>query len=143
MYNVFNQYKELLFDYEKIIADISKGIKHFEKIDNDININLILVNDEEITKINKQYRYIDAITDVISFEGDDEEDLSYLGDIFINIDRVIVQSQMYNHSVEREFAFLLCHGTLHLLGYDHLTKEEEIVMFTKQEDILNYLNYRR
>lgn len=143
MFNIFNQYGDISFKYEKILNDVSSGVKEFEKLHNDLNVNLILVNDEEIRNINSQYRNINDITDVISFESFDDEDPNYVGDIFINIDRVILQSEKYNHSIEREFAFLLCHGVLHLLGYDHLTTEDEEMMFSRQEQILNFINYRR
>jgi probable rRNA maturation factor len=133
--NVFNNYNgEINFDYQKIIDAIRNYFK-FEK-----TASLILVDNQEIHKINLQYRGIDRSTDVISFE-DDEDD--YIGEIFISIDKVIEQSRTYNHSVEREFAFLLIHGLLHLQGYDHQTSAEEKIMFEKQEEILTELNFRR
>lgn len=133
--NVFNNYNgEINFDYQKIIDAIRNYFK-FEK-----TASLILVDNQEIHKINLQYRGIDRSTDVISFE-DDEDD--YIGEIFISIDKVIEQSRTYNHSVEREFAFLLIHGLLHLQGYDHQTSAKEKIMFEKQEEILTELNFRR
>lgn len=133
--NVFNNYNgEINFDYQKIIDAIRNYFK-FEK-----TASLVLVDNQEIHKINLQYRGIDRSTDVISFE-DDEDD--YIGEIFISIDKVIEQSRTYNHSVEREFAFLLIHGLLHLQGYDHQTSAEEKIMFEKQEEILTELNFRR
>jgi probable rRNA maturation factor len=75
---------------------------------------------------------------VLSFPDRDEE---YLGDIFISIDKVYEQAKQYNHSVEREFAFLLTHGILHLLGYDHENTNDEKKMIAKQEEILK--KYRR
>lgn len=133
--NIYNNYQaEIHFDFEKIVKDVSN---YFNE---NTEISLILVNNEEIKNLNRDYRNIDRETDVLSFVDEDGE---YLGDIFINIERVYSQAKEYNHSVEREFAFLLVHGILHLKGYDHHTNEEEIEMFAKQEEILNELNYRR
>lgn len=133
--NIYNNYQaEIHFDFEKIVKDVSNYFNENTKI------SLILVNNEEIRNLNRDYRNIDRETDVLSFVDEDGE---YLGDIFINIERVYSQAKEYNHSVEREFAFLLVHGILHLKGYDHHTNEEEIEMFAKQEEILNELNYRR
>ncbi|MFA6890433.1 MAG: rRNA maturation RNase YbeY, partial [Bacilli bacterium] len=95
---------------------------------------------EAIQDINRQYRHLDAVTDVISFE---EHDPGYLGEIFISIDRLIGQAKEFHHGNERECAFLICHGILHLLGYDHQTPEEEVIMFALQEDILERCGYRR
>ena len=136
--NLFNQYiKEISFDFEKIITDIEKGFE------SDKSASLILVDNEEIHRINKEYREKDYITDVISFEESDEEDPDYLGDIFLSIDKALSQAIEYGHSIEREFAFLIIHGLLHLHGYDHMTKEDEEIMFTKQHEILERLNYKR
>ncbi len=141
--NVFNNYpKEISFDFKKIIKDL-------EQYESNKEISLILVDLDEIHKINKEYRNIDRPTDVISFEADLEDEITspeddlYAGDIFLCIDKVYEQAKSYGHSVEREFAFLLCHGILHLHGYDHMNSFEEKEMFAKQEEILEKLNYRR
>ena len=107
--------------------------------------SIIFVNEEEIKKINKMYRNIDKITDVISFALEDGEsilsDLRVLGDIYICIPKMINQAIEYNHSEKRELSFLTVHGLLHLLGYDHTKSiEEEKIMFKKQNDILENLN---
>lgn len=136
--NLYNNYnKQIEFDFASIIKTIEDGIK------GDKEVSLILVDLDEIHKINKEYRSIDRPTDVISFEEVDEEDDSYLGDIFVCIDKVYEQSLEYNHSKEREFAFLVVHGILHLSGYDHMNKEDEEKMFSKQEEILKQLGYER
>lgn len=133
--SVFNNYpNEIEFNYDKIINDISKYF------DIDKHASVILVDNSEIHEINKQYRAKDYPTDVISFEEAEDD---YLGEIFISIDKTYEQAKTYGHSVEREFAFLLVHGLLHLQGYDHETKEEEKIMFDKQNEILDILNYRR
>ena len=105
-------------------------------------LSLIIVDNHEIQEINKIYRQIDKPTDVISFALEDNENLvvegmpRILGDIFISIDKIKEQAMEYQHSFKREFSFLFVHGLLHLLGYDHLFKEDEEVMFKLQETIL-------
>ncbi len=128
-------------DYIKTMKDlIDYAIKH-EKIKNVI-FNIIIVDNKYIHKLNKEYRGIDRPTDVISFALEDNEDLiesdlRILGDIYISIDKVYEQAKEYGHSNLREICFLMIHGFLHLLGYDHIKEEEEKVMFAKQEEILN------
>lgn len=109
---------------------------------------IIFVTKEEIHELNKQYRGVDRVTDVISFALEDVNDVSLtdvrvLGDIYICIDRMKEQALEYNHSETRELSFLTVHGLLHLLGYDHQTKEEEEVMFNLQRKILSDLNINR
>lgn len=135
--NLYNNLEKIEFDFEKIIETVEKGLEDEKEV------SLILVDLDEIHRMNKEYRGIDRPTDVISFEEDDEEDENYLGDIFICVDKVYEQAKSYGHSNEREFAFLLIHGILHLSGYDHIEKEDEIVMFAKQDEILNKLGFKR
>lgn len=109
---------------------------------------IIFVTKEEIHELNKQYRGVDRVTDVISFALEDAHDVSLsdirvLGDIYICIDRMKEQALEYNHSETRELSFLAVHGLLHLLGYDHQTKEEEEIMFNLQRKILSDLNINR
>lgn len=104
--------------------------------------NIIFVSNEEIHEINKEFRNTDRVTDVISFALEDNEEEVFdkfrmLGDIYIAIDVAYDQANEYNHSREREVCFLATHGILHLLGYDHMTIEEEKEMFSKQEELLN------
>ena len=66
-----------------------------------------------------------------------------MGDIIISIDRVKEQAEDYGHSVEREFYYVLCHGMLHLLGYDHIDEEDKKIMRKREEEILNVFNYTR
>lgn len=119
---------------------IDYAIKH-EKLENVI-FNIIIVDNDYIHKLNKEYRGIDRPTDVISFALEDSEDLidsnlRVLGDIYISIDKVYEQAKEYGHSNLREICFLMIHGFYHLLGYDHMEEAEEKVMFAKQEEILN------
>lgn len=119
---------------------IDYAIKH-EGIENVI-FNIIIVDNVYIHKLNKEYRGIDRPTDVISFALEDnvdeiKSDIRILGDIYISIDKVYEQAKEYGHSNLREICFLMIHGFLHLLGYDHMEEAEEKVMFAKQEEILN------
>ena len=112
-----------------------------EKLEN-VLFNIIIVDNEYIHKLNKEYRGIDRPTDVISFALEDNADginngFRVLGDIYISIDKVYEQAKEYGHSNLREICFLMIHGFLHLLGYDHMEKEDEKIMFAKQEEILN------
>ena len=112
-----------------------------EKLSNCI-FNIIFVSNDEIHKINLEYRGIDRVTDVISFALEDNSDLEIpefrvLGDIYIAIDVAYEQAKMYSHSSTREICFLATHGILHLLGYDHMDEDEEKIMFKKQKELLD------
>jgi probable rRNA maturation factor len=137
-----NLYKE--YDYLYEIIDYT--LEH-EKVTNAI-FSIIFVNDDEIHNMNKEYRGVDRVTDVISFALEDNEDIVYneirvLGDIFICIPQMKRQAQEYGHSEKRELAFLTVHGMLHLLGYDHMNEVDEKVMFALQELILDDKNIKR
>ena len=130
-------------DY-KIINKVLKKTLKMEKVKNAF-ISVVLVDDKKIQEINKNYRGIDKVTDVISFAFEDNDKKMYnnirvLGEIYICIPRMKEQAILYEHSETRELAFLAVHGLLHLLGYDHMNKEDEKVMFGKQELVLNGFN---
>ena len=116
-------------------------------IKDEMDLSLIIVGKTKIRNINRDYRNIDRVTDVISFANIDSDDYDYLaedgevnlGDIFINVDRVKSQAKKYGHSIKREFMFLFVHGMLHLLGYDHMEKEDEKIMFALQDRIIGEL----
>ena len=118
-----------------------------ENVDNGV-VNIIIVDNDRIKCINKNYRNIDRETDVISFALEDDDTfielpIRVLGDIYISIDKVKSQASEYGHSEKREICFLVVHGILHLLGYDHMNKDDELVMFSKQAKILDELDIRR
>ena len=132
--------------YDYLYEVIDHALEH-EKVNNAI-FSIIFVSDDEIHKINKEYRGIDRITDVISFAFEDAKDLEYndirlLGDIYICIPQMKRQAIDYGHSEKRELSFLAVHGLLHLLGYDHMKQEDEKIMFGLQELILNETNIKR
>lgn len=103
-------------------------------------LSLTFCDNNRIQEMNRTFRGIDRATDVLSFPMDDED---LLGDIVISIPIAQEQANEYGHSFERELFFLVLHGFLHLLGYDHKTEEEEKVMFAKQEHILTEMGITR
>lgn len=110
--------------------------------------SIVFVSEEEIQVLNRDYRNKDCVTDVISFAFEDNgnvlpEGLRMLGDIYICIPRMKEQALQYGHSEKRELSFLVVHGLLHLLGYDHMKDEEEKIMFGLQEEILTKLGIVR
>lgn len=137
---IYNQTTTSLKELKIVKKVLIKAMKK-ENLKN-TSFNLIIVNNEYIKKLNNQYRNIDKETDVITFALEDEKTLvlpskeRILGDIYISLDKAKEQSLSYNHSFLRELTFLAVHGFYHLLGYDHLTKEDEKIMFTKQEEVL-------
>ena len=138
-FEIFNETSEDI-DIEEEKKIIEYALKH-ENLKN-VEFNVIFVDSKTIQEINRQYRGIDRVTDVISFALEDNEEVKFefgrlLGDIYICTDKMKEQAKEYGHSLLREQGFLTVHGLLHLLGYDHMTKEEEKIMFEKQELILD------
>lgn len=136
---------------EKVPLDLMEKVikKTEEKLDiEDSIVSITIIDNERIHEINRDYRGIDRPTDVISFAFMDEDinpenGLTNLGEIYISIEKAHEQAEEYGHSFERELCFLLVHGLLHLLGYDHMKKEDEIEMFSLQDEILESLGITR
>lgn len=136
------EYDHLGTRYGALMAVTCKELK----IDDDYLVDLSFVDEEQIKEINHLYRGIDRVTDVISFAfNDDKSDLSkingngvrrLLGEIFICLPRALEQAKEIGNTPSRELRFLFVHGLLHLLGYDHMTKEDEEIMFPLQEKII-------
>ena len=129
--------------YMKILETIKKVVE----INKDYDLSVSFVKQDVIQQLNRDYRNIDKVTDVISFAlMDDEikihglEDEQDLGDIFICVDQAKTQAQDLNQSLEKELEFLFIHGVLHLLGYDHIEEADEEVMFGLQRKIVDELN---
>lgn len=134
------------FNYDYLDDIVNRVLKH-EKVTN-AYFSIIFVDYQEIKRLNKEYRGIDKETDVISFALEDSKDhinheIRVLGDIYVCIPKMLAQAQEYGHSVKRELSFLTVHGLLHLLGYDHMTSDEEKIMFGLQELILNEAGAKR
>ena len=134
---------------EEIMAAVEKVAYEtlvYDEFDTECEVSLSFVSDEEIQEINKNFRDMDKATDVLSFPQIDydvdevvmtnEKGEIVLGDIIISVDTAKRQAEEYGHSLKREICFLTVHSMLHLLGYDHMTEEEEAEMFAKQKDIL-------
>lgn len=158
-----NEYeKKIDIDYKSIITSVVTEAVNFVDCPYECEVNVTLVDNDRIRNINREQRNIDKATDVLSFPmleydmaGDFsniENDLSYfnpdtgelmLGDIVISYDKVIFQSEEYNHSRKRELAFLTAHSMLHLFGYDHMNDDERLEMEEKQNLILKNLGITR
>ena len=128
-------------DLEKLIRMVLTAGAKQQKVAEDAEISVLICDADTIHELNRDYRDVDAPTDVLSFalnEGEDDvpEEETELGDIVINLDRAVSQAEEYGHSFEREMGFLAVHGFLHINGYDHYTPEEEAEMFGLQEEIL-------
>lgn len=142
-------FNETNYDLSEYLDEIKKVLSHGLKVlkIDEVIFNVIFVDNDYIHELNKNYRNIDRETDVITFALEDDKtfnpEIRILGDVYISIDKAISQSEEYNHSLRRELCFLAVHGLLHLLGYDHMKKEEEEVMFKLQEDILNEMGITR
>ena len=139
-YEIINETNENIIELEEIHKLLEFALKK-QNINNAI-FNIIIVDEETIHEINKTYRGKDSVTDVISFALEDDKsfiktEYRILGDIYICLNRAKSQAIEYGHSFLREISFLTIHGLLHLLGYDHMEKEDEKVMFDLQEMILN------
>mgnify|MGYP004497600983 FL=1 len=144
---------EVINDTEVEVVELDKLREYITYIVGELKLekcefNIIIIDNEKIHEINKEYRGIDRETDVISFALEDNMDIEYtdfrlLGDIYISIDRCYQQALEYGHSREREMCFLATHGILHLLGYDHMTPEDEKEMFDLQNKLLDGYNIKR
>lgn len=154
---------DLGLDYEETARLVIDQVLDEEKCPYEAEVNLLLTNDEEIHRINLEYREIDRPTDVLSFpqvEYDAPADFTWadeheydcfnpdtgelmLGDIIVSLDKVKEQAEKYGHGNRREYAFLIAHSMLHLLGYDHMTEEDAALMEARQTAILDHLGITR
>ena len=155
--------RTLPFDVEDVAEKVIREALVFEACPYEAEVAVLLTDSEKIHVMNREFRGMDRPTDVLSFPNVDYErpaDFSgieevaedyfnpesgelCLGDIVINVDRVYEQASEYGHSLLREYAFLIAHSMLHLLGYDHMESGEAAVMEDKQEEILNRLGITR
>lgn len=149
MENTFEIFNETDCDLEEEIDKLHEFITFVlkeEKLEN-VEFNIIFIDNPRIHEINLTYRGVDRPTDVISFALEDNKTIDLgvrlLGDIYISIDKAKEQATSFSHSLRREISFLAVHGLLHLLGYDHMTEEEEKVMFAKQEELLQKFQIMR
>ena len=153
---------KLDLECETLAETVVEGVLDYEKCPYEAEVNLLLTMNKEIQEMNAEFRHIDRATDVLSFPMIDyekagefaflEEDDSYfncdtgelmLGDIVISKEKVIAQAEEYGHTIKREYAFLIAHSMLHLLGYDHMEEQERLEMERKQQEILEQLGITR
>lgn len=140
-YEIVNEYNyDQNYDYLKEVIDHTLDKLNIKNA----YFSVIFIDDDKMHEMNKLYRNIDRTTDVLSFALEDNNtyvpEIRELGDIFVSIPKMQEQAREYNHSEKRELSFLVCHGLLHLLGYDHTkSKEEEKRQFDLQDEILNDL----
>ena len=155
--------RKLDIDYEKLASEVAEHILETENCPYDVCVNLVITDNEEIKRVNTDFRSIGAPTDVLSFpmlsyekagdfsflEEESEDDFNpdtgevMLGDIIISVDKVLEQAQSYGHSPKREFAFLIVHSMLHLFGYDHIDPKDAAIMEPKQKQILEEMHIVR
>lgn len=155
--------KELPFDAREVAEKVFTFMMDYLGCPYEAEVSLLLTDDETIHQINKEQRDIDRATDVLSFpmadyvtEGDfaflEEEGADcfhpetgelLLGDIVISGDKVLQQAESYGHSPLREYAFLIVHSLLHLVGYDHMEEQEAKRMEKKQADVLESMGITR
>lgn len=153
---------DLALDYQELANLVSEAVLDMEECPYESQVEILLTMSEEVHEINKEFRGIDRTTDVLSFPMVDYEEAGkfdfleetdeyfdpetgelMLGNIVINKERVVEQAEEYGHSVKREYAFLIAHSMLHLLGYDHMEEEERMVMEEKQRQVLDGLGITR
>lgn len=147
---LYDEQQTLTDELTQMIQDVLAYAADYLELEENCAMSVIIVDNEEIQNINREYRQKDAVTDVISFALEEsvvEDDFPAiqevmdesreLGDIFVSFQRAQEQAVEYGHSFKRELGFLVVHGFLHLNGYDHMTDEEEAEMFDLQRDILD------
>ena len=141
-------------DLLKMLENVMLKSLELEGFSKEVEISLTFTTDELIKEINCKHRNMDKATDVLSFPMYEKQELSdintsisnfpvALGDIVVSVERGFSQAEEYGHSFEREMAFLVCHSMFHLLGYDHMTKQEEGLMMEKQNKVLEALGINR
>ncbi len=154
---------EVVPEIERLIEDCVSQTLKMEGVDIPVEVSVLLVDDHQIHQLNSQYRGVDAPTDVLSFPmlefeegGQDGSDLQavlnaaahdgqamLLGDIVLSLERAQQQAQEYGHSFFREVGYLVVHGMLHLLGYDHEQEEQRLRMRQKEERVMEMLGLSR
>jgi len=131
---------EINGDNEAAIERAVEAVLTEEECDGDFEISVSFVTNEEIKKLNKEYRNVDNETDVLSFPMNEEFDgVNILGDIVISTQKIIEQADDFGHSPEREMIYLTVHSMLHLLGYDHMENDEKSAMRAKEKEIMKNL----
>ncbi|NIO69792.1 MAG: rRNA maturation RNase YbeY [Anaerolineae bacterium] len=133
------------FDVELLRRITAEALRR-EGVEGKVALSVVITDDEAVRELNRQFRDVDAPTDVLAFGSGEEGDFvtapgepAYLGDVVISCPRAVSQAEEYGHSINRELALLAVHGVLHLLGYDHVDEAERMEMWTRQNEILGSL----
>lgn len=155
--------EEFDFDVEKVALEVTEKVLDSEGCPYECEIDVLITDADTVWQINKEYRDVDRTTDVLSFPNVDwtfpadyscdgfnddflvspDTECIMLGQIVLNKEKVLEQAKEFGHSKKREYAFLIAHSMLHLLGYDHMTEEEASVMENKQSQYLNEMGIIR
>ena len=132
-------------EYKQKVTEIFGIALEEVNVASDISVNITFVGEKKIRQLNKEFRQVDKVTDVLSFPlfEADEQKQGDIGDIVICTKRANEQARQYGHSELRELCFLSLHGLLHVLGYDHIQKQDEEVMFSLQDKILKKAQMER
>ena len=140
-------------ELQNVITKVIEAVAQLRKLPENSEVSILLVDNNYIQELNLLYRQQDRVTDVLSFamnettedelDVDFSDELNVLGDIVISLEKAQSQSEEYGHSMERELGFLVVHGMLHLLGFDHDNEDEEKAMIDMQEEILRKVNLER
>ena len=145
----YNMFVDELYE-DNYIENYIKKVLELEEVESDkpLYLSLLLTNNQNIQVINRDFRDKNTPTDVISCAYHETEDFNIgpydtLGDIIISLERVEEQAVEYNHSFKREFYYVLTHGILHILGYDHIEEEDKKIMREREEAILSTFGYTR
>jgi len=132
-------------DEELLRRVIAEALCH-EGIEGEIALSVVITDDGAVRELNREFRDVDAPTDVLAFGTGEESDFvtapgepAYLGDVIISYPRAVIQAEEYGHSINRELALLTAHGVLHLLGYNHVDEVERTEMWARQNEILESL----
>ena len=151
------------FDLAATAELVSSTVLQRENCPRECEIELLITDEDTVRQINREYRMIDRTTDVLSFPNiewdapadydcdgfrdelltDPDNGLLMLGQIVLNASKILSQAEEYGHGVRREYAFLIAHSMLHLLGYDHMTEEEAAEMERRQDQYLNEIGITR
>jgi probable rRNA maturation factor len=131
---------------EELLRRVTTEALRREGVGGEVALSVIITDDEAVRELNRQFRDVDASTDVLAFASGEESDFvtapgepAYLGDVVISYPRAVAQAEEYGHSMERELALLAVHGVLHLVGYDHVNETKRTEMWARQDEILESL----
>lgn len=138
---IFSDEEEIKNEYKYIISNAIKGIDEYFDLGDNCEVSVTLVDDETIKNLNREYRGVDKVTDVLSFplEMEMNSPIKMLGDVVINMNKIKAQAIEFNHSEKRELTYLTVHSMLHLLGYDHIQESDRLEMRSREKDIMKLL----